>query len=361
MRIWIDLANSPHALLFEPIVATLRERGHTVSLTARENAQTVELARSRWPEVEVIGGESPRNRASKAATLAGRVAELTRWCRAHRPDVAISHNSYAQISAAWARRVPVVTAMDFEHQPANHLAFRLASTVLLPDAMRGLELSRQGATTAKVRFYPGLKEEAYLGNFEPDLDVVQQLGIVRRPWTVLVVARTPPSRALYHDSENPLFIGALRAASAVPGARIVVLPRHPEQREALARLNLKNLVIPTEAVDSRSLMYAADLVIGAGGTMTREAALLGTPTVSVFAGRTPAVDVWLERRGRLRRITAPEQLGSLMQKGVPLHDSARLRRRGDLLVEHFVAAATLQRAPSVAPVDRPLPAERAMV
>ena len=81
---------------------------------------------------------------------------------------------------------------------------------------------------------------------------------------------------------------------AEQGARCVVLARRPEQRRAIGALGLPNVVLPEHAIDSRSLMYAADLVIGAGGTMTREAALLGVPTVSVFAGRTPAVDRWLE-------------------------------------------------------------------
>ncbi len=351
MKIWIDLSNSPHPLLFEPVVRTLRERGHTVELTARENAQTVELAQARWPEVEVIGGESPRRRAAKAAALGWRVAELARWCRAHRPDVAVSHNSYAQIVAAAVTRVPAVTAMDFEHQPANHLAFRLARCVLLPEAMHSLDLARLGARPAKVRFYPGLKEEVYLGDFEPDPTVLSRLGLAERPSSVLVVARTPPSRALYHAPDNPLFIEALRTVAATPGARVVVLARHPEQREALERLNLDNLIVPSTAVDSRSLMQAADLVIGAGGTMTREAALLGTRTVTVFAGRTPAVDIWLERRGRLSRLTSVEQLPPLIRPGDAVWNPDHLRRRSELLVEHFVAAATMDRIP------RSLPAE----
>ena len=359
MKIWIDLSNSPHALLFEPIVRTLRERGHTVDLTARENAQTVELARSRWPKVEVIGGESPRGRVAKAAALGKRVRDLSRWCRARRPDVAVSHNSYAQIVAAKACRVPAVTAMDFEHQPANHLAFRLARTVLLPEAMQGLDLARAGATAAKVRFYPGLKEEVYLGGFEPDVSVVERLGIDRRRTSVLIVARTPPSRALYHGSDNPAFVQALRTGAAIPGSRVVVLARHPEQRAELEQLNLGNLVIPSAAVDSRSLLYAADLVIGAGGTMTREAALLGTRTVTVFAGRPPAVDLWLERRGRLLRLTSSDQLRSLARSGGAAHDPQQLRRRSELLVEHFLAAATMTEFRPSPPIEaRPTSADR---
>lgn len=55
-------------------------------------------------------------------------------------------------------------------------------------------------------------------------------------------------------------------------------------------------------------MYAADLVLGGGGTMTREAALLSVPTFTVFAGWVPAVDRWLEQRGALRRLTSIQHL-----------------------------------------------------
>ncbi len=334
----MDLSNSPHALLFEPVVRALCADGHTVAMTARDNAQTVELARARWPEVEIIGGESPRGRAAKAATLGRRIGALTKWARQHRPDVALSHNSYAQIVAAGLAGVRAVTAMDYEHQPANHLAFRLASKVLLPEAMRHLELARQGATPAKTHFYPGLKEELYLAEFSPDPAVVDKLGIDRGHGDVLVVARTPPTRALYHGNGNSLFIAALRAIAERGIARIVVLARHPEQREALRALSLPNLTVPRSAADSRSLMHAADLVIGAGGTMTREAALLGIPTYTVFAGRAATVDASLEHRGLLRRLETPTQLRDLGPRPTPPRPVEELRSRGRVLLEHFTAA-----------------------
>jgi predicted glycosyltransferase len=355
VKVWVDLSNSPHALLFEPVVRALRADGHLVALTARDNAQTAELARARWPEVEIVGGESPRGRAGKAATLSRRAGALAKWARERRPDVAVSHNSYAQILAARLARVPAVTAMDYEHQPANHLAFRLAGTVLLPEAMRPLDLSRQGAIPAKTRFYPGLKEELYLGEFAPNPAVVDELGVERSPGRILVVARTPPSRALYHGAGNGLFIDALRAIAAHPAARIVVLPRHAEQRDALRALSLPRLTVPSAAIDSRSLLYAADLVIGAGGTMTREAALLGIPTYTVFAGRPAIVDAWLERRGRLRRLTSPAQLRRLTPRSEPPRTVEELRSRGEALLEHFIDAATSVRAALRHPSDQRRP------
>jgi hypothetical protein len=63
--------------------------------------------------------------------------------------------------------------------------------------------------------------------------------------------------------------------------------------------------VPQQAVDGRSLLAAADLTIGAGGTMNRESAVLGTPTYTVFAGRLAAVDAELIRLGRLHDLREP--------------------------------------------------------
>jgi uncharacterized protein len=337
VRVWIDLSNSPHAPLFAPISKRLREGGHEVLVTARDNAQTVELARRHWEEISVIGGRSHNGRLAKGRAMLRRIADLARWARAARPDVALSHNSYGQIVAARRLGIRAVTAMDYEHQPANHLAFRLANTILLPAAMRELPLRRQGVTPRKVRFYDGLKEEIYLGDFEPSAEALAEAGVGRRDGDVLIVARTPPTGALYHRAGNPLFGQILELIRGRPGVSCVALCRHPEQRRELAGLKLENLVVPERAVDARSLLYEADLVVGAGGTMTREAALLGVPTVSIFAGQTPAVDRWLEQRGSLRRLQSIADLPALEPRSQQPRSPTELRARGETLIDEFVA------------------------
>ncbi len=261
MKVWIDLSNSPHPLLFSPIARRLEDLGHEVLVTARDNAQTVELAHEHFNDTAVIGVESPKNRAAKALAVGRRVARLREWAAARGPDVALSHNSYAQIVAARSLGVPAVTAMDFEHQPANHVAFRLATTVLLPQALPLSAVRSQGATANKVRHYAGLKEEVYIGEFSPDTAVLKKIGLDARP-EILVVARTPPGRAAYHQFSNPLFFDALRTVTAHENAFCIVLPRHAEQRDELERLQLRNCLVPRTAVDSRSLIYAADLCWG---------------------------------------------------------------------------------------------------
>ncbi len=338
LEVWIDLANSPHPLLFAPVARRLEELGHRVTVTARDHAQTVELARRTWPRLDVVGGSSPAGRLRKARTVGDRIRALRAWAFEHRPDVALSHNSYAQIVAARTLRMPIVTGMDFEHQPANHLAFRLATLVLLPEAFPEAIAKSRGATKRKVWRYPGLKEGIYLGDFEPDPHVLTELGLTRSDERALVVARTPPARALYHRFGNPLFTEALRVVARQPHVQTVVLARHPEQVSELARMSLPNCTVPTEAIDSRSLLYEADLVIGAGGTMTREAALMGVPTFTLFAGRAPAVDRWLEDRGMLRRLTAPEQLARIDRRARGPHPMDELRGSGQAAQDVFVRA-----------------------
>src|SRR5207247_3749961 len=127
-----------------------------------------------------------------------RIRALASWARRERPDIALSHNSYGQIVAARLLGIRAVTAMDYEHQPANHLAFRLADTVLLPAALASSRLRAHGALPGKTHFYDGLKEELYLGDFEPAPDALAAAGVQREPGAIVVVARTPPAGALYH-------------------------------------------------------------------------------------------------------------------------------------------------------------------
>jgi predicted glycosyltransferase len=293
VRVWIDLANSPHVPLFRPVVTRLRSEGHEVVLTARDHAQTLPLTLETWPETEVVGGPSPDGRLRKGTAIAGRALALLRFARRTSPDVALSHGSYAQIAAARLARVPAVTMMDYEFQPANHLSFRLAQRVIVPEVFPTDALRRFGAGERKVVRYVGFKEDLYLGA-TGDRDVLGDLGVDAR--RIVAVLRPPPEGALYHRGGNDRFEAVLDRLEADEDVEIVLLPRGREQRE---RYTSRRVRVPEKPVDGTALLAAADLVVGAGGTMTREAALLGTPTYTVFMPELAAVDSNLMQMGRI--------------------------------------------------------------
>ncbi|MGZ8697975.1 MAG: DUF354 domain-containing protein [Gaiellaceae bacterium] len=310
MRVWIDIANTPHVGVFDPVVDELRALGVPLLLTARDHAQTAELARERWPDVIVIGGESPAGRWSKGASTVGRSVKLARVARGFRPDVALSHGSYAQVVAARLLRTPAVTMMDYEYQPANHLSFRLADRVIVPAVFPAAALKRFGAGNRKVRRYEGFKEELYLARFVPAPSILASMGVDAS--NVVVVLRPPPIGALYHPEDNDRFDEAVARCAAQPDVSAILLPRSRAQRAAYARV--PGLTIPERAVEGLSLLASADVVIGAGGTMNREAALLGTQTFTLFAGRLAAVDARLLELGYMHDLRANGALPALEKR-----------------------------------------------
>jgi len=338
LRIWIDLANSPHVPFFRALIPEFVAQGHQVEITARDFAQTVELATTAGMMPHVIGGHGGGKLTGKAGNLVGRAAALRKWARDRGFDLAVSHNSYAQISAAAALGIRSVTLMDYEHQPANHLAFRLASRVIVPRAFPAAELKKYGASTRKVKRYSGLKEDVYLADFTPDPEfgeVLRKLGVESED--VLVVARPPAREALYHRFENELFDELLNHVSARDGAKVILLPRTDAQRAEYAERKLAQAIIPRQALDGANLIAAADLVISAGGTMNREAATLGVPVASIYAGKWAAIDEELVKEGRLQRISSREDVESLaIQKksGLKLREKTTVRKEiADLILE----------------------------
>ncbi|HVG30800.1 MAG TPA: DUF354 domain-containing protein [Pyrinomonadaceae bacterium] len=313
MRIWIDLGNSPHVPFFRPLVGEFRRRGHEVELTARDFAQTVELARAAGFSPAVIGEHGGRVLARKGWRAMARAVGLVRWARPRGFDLTVSHNSHEHLMAARALGLRSVTLMDYEHHPANHLSFRLASRVIVPRAFPAAALRRFGASLSKVRRYDGIKEDVYLADFEPDPAFGATLGALGIGGEdVLVAARTPADFALYHRFESSLFDELLDYLRALPRVKIVVLARTESQREKVAaRHRAPNIIHPRSALDGANLIASADLVVSAGGTMNREAAALGVPAATTFAGRWAAVDEELVRAGRLLRISSREDFGAL--------------------------------------------------
>ena len=143
--VWIDLANSPHVLFFRPVIDELHRRGVRTVVTARDFAQTTQLCARFGIDAEVIGRHGGASISGKARGLAQRVRALRAFARRTSPGAAVSHNSYSQTLAALSLHVPVMTAMDYEYQPANHLAFRCADLVAVPEGFPLDRLLAQGA------------------------------------------------------------------------------------------------------------------------------------------------------------------------------------------------------------------------
>jgi hypothetical protein len=333
VRVWIDMTAPAHVLVFRPLIALLHEQGAEIEVTSRHYAQTVELLRLHGIEAQLLGHHGGRSRLGKLRAMTSRLAALRRWARGRRFDVALAHGSHELTLAARRLGVPSATTFDYEFATLQHqLGCRAATKVVVPEAIPPQRLAPYGVHPPKLLRYPGLKEEYYLADFEPDPAALDALGIARE--RVVVVVRTPPDVSLYHRRSNPLFPQVLEHLGRDERVHAIVVPRTPEQRDYVRGLRLPSLLVPDGAVDAQSLIALADLVVSAGGTMNREAAALGVPVYTTYGGRLGGVDEALIREGRLRPLTDPRALELVKRQT----GGTRVRREPRVMLDLLLSA-----------------------
>jgi predicted glycosyltransferase len=325
---------SAHVLVFRPLIGLLRARGDEVEITARDYAQTLQLLELHGLEATVIGRHGGRSRLGKARSLFSRLHALRRWARPRGFDLALAHGSHELTVSARRLGIPSATTHDYEFATLQHqLGMRAATKVVVPESIPPERLARFGVRPPKLERYPGLKEEYYLSDFEPDPAVLDGLGVDRS--RVLVVLRPPPDVSLYHRHSNPLFPQTLDYLGAHPEVQAVVLPRTEEQRVFVRQLDLPSMIVPERAVDAQSLIALADVVVSAGGTMNREAAALGVPVYTTYGGRLGGVDEELIREGRLKPLTDPRALELERRESA---SGSRVRRDPQLMLDLLLTA-----------------------
>jgi uncharacterized protein len=301
------MTNVAHPVVLRPLIELLEEHGHDVQITARPLSHTLDLLDAWGHPYVAIGRYGGASKLGKARAAADRIARLGRFARGRRFDYALAHASADLPPVCRALRIPNTTMFDYEWATLqHHLICRLATRVLVPEAIPPERLRRYGARPPKLVRFPGLKEEYYLASFEPDRSALERLGVpAGEP---VCVVRTPPSYALYlGGSENELLPPLLRHLDR-QGCWTVVLTRTAQQRDAVNSLRLERMVAPERAQDGRSLVALADALVSAGGTMNREAAVLGTPVWSIFEGPLGGVDELLIREGRMKMLRDPQEL-----------------------------------------------------
>src|SRR6267143_213730 len=228
-------------------------------------------------------------RLAKAYGYPVRVCQLWYFLRDKKVDVAVSQSSFHSPVVARLLGVRSVYMNDNEHALGNIPAFLAASTILIPECLSAESLRRQYASPRKVRRYPGVKEGIYLHPLDAVLRRAQRerSGKQRR----CIYVRPEPWTAQYYKGAvnflDDLLLGLKSEAS------VTLLPRDREQVKRYAEPRFEGIRVVAGALDIADIAPDCDLFIGAGGTMTREMAVLGIPTISVYQEKLLDVDRYL--------------------------------------------------------------------
>lgn len=317
MKIWFDLSNSPHINLFSQLMRELESRGHQVVVTCRPLANTIDLLRLHRIPHEVVGEHYGAGLLRKVMGYPVRVWQLFDWLRPQRIDLAVSQSSFHSPLVASMLGIPSIYMNDNEHALGNIPSFLFASRILVPEFISNENLRRQWASLKKVTRYPGVKEGIYLWSLQQEIDRRRSVRPVRSRPSVFL--RPEPWTAQYYKGDinflDDLVIGLARDVD------LTILPRGKLQGEHYRTPKFSNVRIIDDAMELVDISSECDMFIGAGGTMTREMAVLGVPTISVYKDDLLDVDRFLLRQGSFvhdPELTSDKAMGVLqgaMQRG----------------------------------------------
>lgn len=295
-KIWFDLENSPHAWILKDFIRAFEAQHFECIITARDFAQTFALCDYMGFHYEKIGQAAKSSSGiKKALSVVDRARLLWKYVNQERPVLCISHGSRSQALAAFALGIPVISLDDYEFSFKwfNKFVTRLYTPFPIPK-------NSWGINPQKVIHYPGLKEELYLWN-SSDYAGVEIPEVI--PEKINILFR-PAGDFSHYQSEKSFELQERIIAefSRLQNCNVILMARSNEQRERLKAVFSERKIsftIPGKVLNGPALIQKCDLMIGGGGTMTREACVLNTPSYSFFNGEMGAVDKYLVEQGKL--------------------------------------------------------------
>jgi predicted glycosyltransferase len=273
VKIWYDACTGKHVRYGAAIAKRLRQSGHEVIFTTREHPDTLALARILGENPIVVGKYSPESLFSRLEESANRVIQFSKLFRDNPPDVAISHQSVELCRTAFGLGIPIILTADTPHAKAvNKLTIPFATVLVVSEALPKRFL-RKYCPDSVIRF-KGVDEVAWIKDLEPLKD-----SEFKKP---LIVVREFETKAAYALGKSDLSAEIAKKLGVL--GNVLFLKRYGK-------------TVKEEIVDSARIVANADLVVSAGGTIAREAALQGVPSIVISdIGRT-YVNTYLARKG----------------------------------------------------------------
>jgi len=291
-KIWIDCTNSPHVLFFEPIIKELAKK-YNIIVTARDYQQTIDLLKKKNIPFIKLGKHHGKRIISKFFGYFYEVFLRIKFILKEKPDLTICHHGIYATAAAFLTGHKRLYIFDGDATRIQIMDIILADKSLCPESLPSKIFGR------KLYKYSGLKEEVYLNSFKKDQDYLKNLGLNKKKTIFIRPEATSASYIKGRYSMDRLIQDLEKE-----DYQIIIKGRDKEQIKHYQR-NFKNLFVPDETIDGPNTIANCDLVISGGGTMNREAAVLGVPVISTFPNSPLSVDKWLVRQGYMKIIPKP--------------------------------------------------------
>jgi len=279
MKVWYDACTGKHLRYGISIAKRLRSLGYEVTITTRKHPDTLPLAELLKEKVTTVGRYNPKSLQKRLKEGTKRQLLLCGIAEKEKFTIAISHGSVDQCRVAFGLGISIVSTLDTPYAEAVHrLTLPLSNYIVSSKAIPKKIIQKYNVNAEIVQFN-GVDEVAWIKDFKPI--VKYDFG---KP---LIVVREYEEKAVYAKKKADLRSIARELAKI---GNVVFLSRYARERA-------RGLIVPQGFLDSANLVAQADLFVGVGGTITREAALQGTPAIIVDTLPMQHVNDYLIKKG----------------------------------------------------------------
>jgi len=269
MNILFSINHPAHVHFFKHAINHLRSMGNNVIITCRRKDITTELL-NLYSLPHIMLSSEKNNISGVFIELIEHQVKAHRILRMHKINLALSIGGTFIALACKMLKVPLVVFTDTEFNFSNKVSFPVATIIATPSCYIGNLGSKH------IR-YNGYHELAYLhpNRFSPDESVLSELGIGIEDRFFLV--RKTSGKAVENIGQSLMNNEELiNLVLILESQGRVLLTMEGETPSVLQ----KNMVSITPH-KIHSLLYYAHLFVGDSLTMFTEAALLGTPSISI--------------------------------------------------------------------------------
>lgn len=322
MNIWVDIINPSHALFFNSLLDDFSSENFFI--TIRDRAETYGLVKSSGLEGIVVGKDY-RSLFKKSFNTIWRTFQLCPVVNDF--DYALSFENGMSVAISKLKRKKSILMCDNDLKFFQSKTFfqdfetkikTMSDFIIVPKTCyKTFNNHIQGRR--RVIPYDGFKEDVYIASFKPDQNFKSKL-----PFSNFIVIRPESLGSFYVEGKQSLVSDLIKLFNKEK-INIIYLPR---EKEDLDYVKDCDVYIPKNPLNGLDLCYYADAVLTGSGTMAREAACLGKPSVSFFPGKhLLSVDMKLVEEKKIFHSRNPEEIVSyVLSKKVQNDGSLDLHR-----------------------------------
>ncbi|MEM3660996.1 MAG: DUF354 domain-containing protein [Thermoproteota archaeon] len=311
----IDVLTPKQALLFGKVKEKLEEKGCRVLITSRRYIELTNIFKLSRIKPIVIGRHGGGDLYGKLSSSLARMTGLLKLMRKTAPDLVLSFSSPEAARVAFGLGIPHVSVNDSPHSThVARLTIPLSRKLLTPRVVGKKAWLRYGISGEDIVTYGSLDPVAWLRDFNPSKNVLRKYGLAEGEYIVYrpeeYMASYLNVRRLTLETVSKVF----RKDKHLAGLKIVIVPRYEEETYRRVFKN-QSVVMLEHGEDTRSILFYSKGFIGAGGTMSAEAVLIGVPAISIYPSST-IVEGFLVKKGLLVKSTGVKDLHNWLRKTV---------------------------------------------